>query len=199
MFRQQEEGTRRRHPGLGIGLAVVKRLVELHQGHIDIGSRGQGEGTEVTIRLPVFDQAAGAVAEEVHQPLDAPFAGLTILVVEDTEDSLEMMHLLLELLGAHVLEARDGLEALDVMATSKPDLVLCDLRMPRMDGFEFLSELSRIQGRDHPPVVAVTGLVSEADLQRTHVAGFEGHLKKPFDDTALVSAVRATLGHRRTA
>jgi signal transduction histidine kinase len=199
MFRQQEEGTRRHHAGLGIGLAVVKRLVELHQGQIDIGSRGQGQGTEVTIRLPLFDQAVGEVAEEVHKPPVAPFAGLTILVVEDTEDSLEMTHMLLELLGAHVLVARDGLEALDVMATSQPDLVLCDLRMPRMDGFEFLSELCRMQGRDHPPVVAVTGLVSEADQQRTHAAGFEGHLKKPFDGTALVSAVRVTLSHRRTA
>ncbi|HUQ70133.1 MAG TPA: ATP-binding protein, partial [Planctomycetaceae bacterium] len=199
MFRQQEEGTRRRHAGLGIGLAVAKRLVELHQGHIDIGSRGQGEGTEVAIRLPLFEQAAGAVAQEVHKTPVAPFVGLTILVVEDTEDSRDMMQMLLDLLGAHVLVARDGLEALGVMATSQPDLVLCDLRMPRMDGFEFLSELCRIQGRDHPPVVAVTGLVSEADQQRTHAAGFEGHLNKPFDNTALVSTVSATLSHRRTA
>lgn len=199
MFRQQEEGTRRRHAGLGIGLAVVKRLVEQHQGHIDIASRGQGQGTEVTIRLPLSDQVpAVAVAEDVDNPPVAPFADLTILVVEDTEDSLEATHMLLELLGAHVLVARDGVEALDVMAIRQPDLVLCDLRMPRMDGFEFLIELSRLQGRDHPPVVAVTGFVSEADHQKTDAAGFEGHLNKPFDDTALVSTVRATLSHRRT-
>ncbi len=104
---------------------------------------------------------------------------------------------MLEVLGAEVLVARDGIEALDVMATSSPDLVLCDLRMPRMDVFEFLRELCRIQGRDHPPVVAVSGLVSQFDHQHTQAAGFEGHLNKPFDDKALVSAVRATLDHRR--
>ena len=86
---------------------------------------------------------------------------------------------------------------MDVMAMSRSDLVLCDLRMPRMDGFEFLRELCRIQGPNHAPVVAVSGLVSKGDHERTEAAGFEGHLNKPFDDTALASAVRATLDRRR--
>lgn len=201
MFRQQEEGTRRRHAGLGIGLAVVKRLVEMHQGRIEITSGGVGMGTEATIRLPLISPArhSGASAARSEQPKPHPFYDLTILLVEDTEDSLDATRIMLEVLGADVLVARDGLEALDVMATTRPDLVLCDLRMPRMDGFEFLRELSRIQGKDHPPVVAVSGLASKADHQRTQAAGFDGHLDKPFDDTALVSAVRATLTHRRPA
>ena len=200
MFRQQEDGTRRRHAGLGIGLAVVKRLVELHRGHIEIASNGVGQGTEVTIRLPasceVADAGRGAAVRDQEET--NPFGDLTILLVEDAEDSLDATRIMLEVLGAEVLVARDGHEALDVMTKNRPDLVLCDLRMPRMDGFEFLRELCRVQGTDHPPVVAVSGLVSKGDHQRTEAAGFEGHLNKPFDDAALVSAVRAGLDHRRS-
>ena len=200
MFRQQEEGTRRRHSGLGIGLALVKRIVEMHGGRVDIASGGPGRGTEVTIRLPLTERPVGAGDGDQIKGRRAsrPFDDLTILLVEDTEDSLEATRMMLAVLGADVLVARNGVEALDVMATSRPDLVLCDLRMPQMDGFEFLRELCRLQGDAHVPVVAISGFVSEADHQRTQAAGFEGHLDKPFNDTALVTAVRAGLSHRRT-
>lgn len=195
MFRQQEQGTRRRHGGLGIGLAVVKRLVELHRGEVDVSSAGRGMGATVTVRLPFVHQVPHLPADPAGR--GKPLDGLTILLIEDSEDSLEATRIMLEVLGADVLGARDGVEALDVMATNRLDLVLCDLRMPRMDGFEFLHQLSRLHGADHPPVVAMTGLASHADHQRTQTAGFEGHINKPFDDTALVSSVRAALNHRR--
>jgi CheY-like chemotaxis protein len=157
-------------------------------------------GTEATVQLPLTTHArprsgaSGALEGKVP-----PFDDLTILLVEDIEDSLEATRVMLEVLGADVLVARDGIQALGVIATSHPDLVLCDLRMPRMDGFEFLQELSRLYGDDHAPVVAVSGLASKADHQRTRAAGFEGHLNKPFDDVALVSAVTTTLSQRRPA
>ena len=198
IFRQHEEGTRRRHSGLGIGLAVVKGLVELHGGDVSIASGGAGLGTEVTINLPLLQhdetmRRAGMRAEDNH-----PFTNLSVLLVEDTEDTLEATRTMLEMLGATVLAARNGLEALDVMRSHSPDVILCDLRMPKMDGFEFLQELSRLRSH-HPPVVAVTGFVSQGDRNKTLKAGFEGHLNKPFDDAALIATVEATLQHHRSA
>ena len=201
MFRQQEVGARRRHAGLGIGLAIVKRLVELHRGEIEIASGGSGKGTEAMIRLPLTDQASRTVSPDSDTELGKtrPFADLAILVVEDSSDSRDATRAALEMLGAEVIVAQDGVEALDVIARRTPDLVLCDLRMPRMNGYEFLRELCRIHGEHHPPVVAVSALASQDDHQRTKAAGFEGHLDKPFDDTALISAVRTSLSPRLLA
>lgn len=189
MFRQQEQGTRREHQGLGIGMALVKRLTELHQGTVSVVSAGAGRGTEVTVRLPLaagipeVDEAAG-----FREPT---LAGLSILVVDDSDDTRESLQQLLQAIGAQVSLARDGREALDMIRDASPDLVLCDLRMPRMDGFEFVRELRRGPSPAHPPVIAISGLASEADRRRAREAGFEGHLQKPFDEAAIVAAVGA--------
>jgi CheY-like chemotaxis protein len=118
-------------------------------------------------------------------------------VVEDSEDTRETLRALLQLRGAKVTVARDGREALDMIQDVEPEVVLCDLWMPRMDGYEFIQELQRGDSPVHPPVVAVSGLVSDADRQRTRDAGFVAHLKKPFDEAAVVAAVGAALGHRQ--
>ena len=198
MFRQEEEGTRRRHSGLGIGLALVKRLVEMHKGRVEIESAGAGQGTRVTIRLPLRN---GADAHSLGQSNrdGRALATLIILVVEDTEDALEATREMLEMLGAQVLVARNGREALGIVAGGHVDLVLCDLRMPVMDGFEFLRELSRTARTDTPPVVAMTGLASAGERERTRSAGFANHLNKPFDDAALATVVRSTLEARFTS
>ena len=124
MFKQQEEGNRRRHAGLGIGLALVKRLVEAHTGTVTVASEGPGHGTEVTIRLPLVEEAAAEEPAPVNafasgrQRLD----GLCILVVEDQEDSRETTCLALERLGADVITAADGVEALDTVMAAQVDL-----------------------------------------------------------------------------
>ena len=121
---------------------------------------------------------------------------MSLLVVEDSDDTREILCALLQQLGAEVSVARDGREALQVMEKSHQDLVLCDLRMPRMDGYEFIRELHRGSSPLKPPVVAMSGLTSETERQRARVAGFEGHIKKPFGEADVVAAVEAALAHR---
>ena len=187
IFRQQEAGTRRAHGGLGIGLAVVKRFTELHGGTVTVASEGVGRGTDVRICLPL----SGDTSATTKPPARADrreLRGLCVLVVEDMADAREATGAMLERLGADVLTARDGIEALDTIGRADVDLVLCDIRMRRMDGFEFLLHLHSLSD-SAPPVIAVSGLASSADHQRTEAAGFAMHLDKPFDDLGLLAAV----------
>jgi signal transduction histidine kinase/CheY-like chemotaxis protein len=194
MFRQQEQGTRREYEGLGIGLSLVKQLTELHKGTVSVASAGAGHGTEVTVRLPLV--AERPQLDDALVPDEEPstrLAGLSILVVEDSDDARESFRDLLRLLGARVSVARNGREALSSIAAVGPDLVLCDLRMPRMDGYEFMRALVRDPLLAHPPVLAMSGLAAEADRQRTRDAGFAGHIKKPFSEEGITAAIRAAL------
>ena len=193
MFKQQEEGTRRRHAGMGIGLALVKKLVEAHNGTVAIASQGPGHGAEVTIRLPVVAEAVAEVPVNSGTGVLRRLDGLCILVVEDMEDSREATRLMLERLGAKVLTAGDGLEGLAVM-DGRVDLVVCDLRMPRMDGFEFLQALGEVQGHTHKPVIAISSLASSSDHQRIKAAGFAGYVDKPYDAARLLAGIDDAIG-----
>ena len=194
IFRQQEAGTRQLQGGLGIGLAVVKRLTELHGGTVTVDSAGIGRGTDVTIRLPL-----AVHAPDLHEPGERTpqldLTGLRLLVVEDMKDCREATCAMLRRLGAEILTARDGAEALVLVKGVAVDVVLCDLRMPRMDGYEFLEQLHDLPG-EAPPVIAVSGLASSADHQQTEAAGFATHLDKPFDELGLMAAVGAVLARR---
>lgn len=200
MFKQQEGGTRRTHAGLGIGLALVKKLVKAHMGTVTIASEGPGRGTEVTIRLPLVE----ATAEEVEGPALVSAGtstlkslnGLWVLVIEDMEDAREATRLMLEELGANVLTASDGVEALETVMSERVDLILCDVRMPRMDGFEFLHALRKVEGYMHQPVIAVSGLASSADHRRIKKAGFAGYIDKPFDAVRLLAAIDDAMAQR---
>jgi len=196
MFRQQDSGARHEYQGLGIGLALVKKLTELQNGSVSVTSAGSGRGTEVTVRFPLA--AAPQLPEAPASPAKtfaASLAGLAVLVIDDNEDAREVLQVLLQHLGAKVSVAGNGREGLDRVQDANPDLVLCDLGMPVMDGYEFVRELRRTVARSRPPVVAVTALASDADRQRTREAGFAAHISKPFDQAALLAAVDAVRPH----
>ena len=191
MFRQ-EDGERRQHGGLGIGLALARRLTELHRGTIRARSDGPGKGTEMIVTLPVFQGAMRSPVPESHNGLKSlpRFDDLSVLVVEDTDDTRTAACVMLEELGAKVTRAGDGLDALRQLDEGPaPDVVLCDLRMPAMDGFEFLRRLRDTAYGAALPVIACSGLVATDDERKRQEAGFAGYLRKPFDYEALADVL----------
>jgi PAS domain S-box-containing protein len=198
MFKQQEEGARRSHGGLGIGLALAKRLTELHRGTIQATSSGLGRGAEFTVWLPLSGEALEPAglgiprAEENGRPLQ----DLTVLLVEDAPDTREAMQVMFEQLGAQVVCAEHGGDALEKLGGSAPDLILCDLRMPVMDGYELIRHLRNDPRHANLPVVAVSGFASEESFRKAQEAGFDAYVSKPFEYEALVSSVQQAIAGR---
>jgi len=194
MFRQQEQGARRQYGGLGVGLALAKQLVDLHGGSIEVTSDGVGRGTEVTVRLPIWSEG-GHDRERVLADggSTARLDGVRILLVEDSADTGDATRVLLEGLGARVTLANNGLDALELVGAEEPDVILCDLRMPGLDGFDFLRRLRTDPRRLPIPVIAVSGFARSVDYQRTREAGFDDHVSKPFDVATLLTSLRHAL------
>jgi len=170
--------------GLGIGLTLVKRLVELHHGNVSVHSDGRGAGSEFTIRLPIA--AAGAVhAPEEPAPSRPTVRALRILVVDDNEDAAESLSMLLRI-GGHVVRAAfRGESALAEFERFVPEIVLCDIRMPDMSGYEVARRLRALPGGSAPLLVALTGFGTVTDRESSARAGFDRHLVKPADPDAL--------------
>ena len=180
IFRQADPGTSRSQQGMGIGLAVVQQLVELHGGSVSAHSAGVGKGATFTIRLPRSGNS-GSLQSPAHALGIGSLEGMSVLVVDDSEDTTEMVRHLLEIGGASVCSATSGFEALRIAREKEFDVVLSDISMPGMDGFEFLSRLRQIPGKEDLPAVALTGFGRPEDVQRASDKGFYAHLTKPFD------------------
>ena len=197
MFRQADGSNRRRHGGMGIGLALVRQLVQLHGGTISAESDGPNRGSRFSVRLPLLRETASlAVSAPAAAELDV-FSQTRFLVLDDSEDSIGMMEELLKLAGAHVVTATNGVDALRIASENEFDVILSDISMPEMDGFEFLERLRKIDGRQDVPVIAITGFGRNDDVERARAAGFYSHLTKPIDLMAL-TAVLEQLAEEKT-
>jgi CheY-like chemotaxis protein len=178
LFTQAETARDRPGGGLGIGLTVVKRLVELHGGTIEAQSAGLGQGSEFVIHLPLAE--AGTSAPPLGSAVPAkPAPRRRVALVEDDADSREVLADLLELLGHQVLSAANGDEALRLAQTDAPEAFVVDLGLPGRDGYEVARALRQQPGGEHVLLIALSSYGSPEDKDRARKAGFDAHLTKP--------------------
>jgi CheY-like chemotaxis protein len=186
LFTQGDRSLARSEGGLGIGLTLVKDLAEMHGGRAEAFSGGPGQGSEFVVRLPVLERRQGRPqgdGEAIGVP--AGSAGRHILVVDDNADAAESLAMLLRVRGHEVRVALDGETALQAASTYRPEVVLLDIGLPRMDGYEVARRLRTEWGPEKALLVAVTGYGQEEDRRRSEEAGFDAHLVKPVDPDAL--------------
>src|SRR5262249_42183157 len=180
LFAQADHTLERARGGLGIGLTLIRNLVEMHGGTITASSAGLGKGSEFIVRLPVVTNAAAARSNPA-KVLRRQFKPLRMLVVDDNVDATTSLAMLLRLHGHTVEMANDGSSALATAKSFRPQVAILDIGLPHMDGYELAHRLRGEAGLQNAILVAITGYGYEADRQRARKAGFDHHLVKPVD------------------
>jgi PAS domain S-box-containing protein len=202
-FRQADSRYAREHGGLGLGLAIARHLVEMHGGTVTAASEGLGLGATFTIQLPCGAAMGSTPAPvDVEPPMRARSArsrvsldGIRVLAIDDDADELSMMRDVLTSAGAHVVTAQSGREALSLLARLDVDVLLADIGMPEMDGFDFIGRARAMAGvAARVPAAAITAYARSEDRERALTAGFQMHVSKPIDPAGLLAAVRALVG-----
>jgi CheY-like chemotaxis protein len=191
LFVQADQAGKRSQGGLGIGLTLVRNLVEMHQGTIEARSDGLGKGSEFVVRLPVATQEPSETSDAA--PTDklrtATATAHRLLVVDDNKDAANSLAALLRLQGHEVRVAHNGLSGLEIAKTYRPEMIFLDIGMPEMDGYEVARRLRNDQDLKNIVLAALTGWGQQADRQRTAEAGFDHHLVKPADSKIVESLV----------
>jgi PAS domain S-box-containing protein len=174
--------------GLGIGLSLVRSLVTLHGGSVDATSAGTGRGATFTVRLPLMRDAPLGIATPMQEisPRNKP---KRVIVADDNADAVSTLAEMLRMQGHEVWVANDGMEAIEQASTHRPDAILLDLGMPRIDGLEAARRIRALPGGEQPLIVALTGWGQHADRERTRAAGFDVHLVKPADPEEIVGLI----------
>ena len=196
LFTQASRSIDRSQGGLGLGLALVRSLVELHQGSVSARSPGEGLGTTLTVKLPrLAGEETGAPSTAAAQPDYAP-GGLRLLVVDDNADAAQMLAVFMETLGHQVTVEGDARKVLDLATAFAPDACLLDIGLPHIDGYELARRLRAGPRTRHAVLIAATGYGQEEDRARTAAAGFDHHFVKPLDLAALAQLL-STIQPRR--
>ena len=188
-FRQADASTARRFGGLGLGLAIVKQLVEMHGGAVRAESNGENQGATFIVSLPIsvakgFSRPTQEGDDDALHEAALSLDGVSILVVEDDSGARELLKLLLEAQGARVVTASGGREALAAIAAATPDLLVSDLGLPEMDGFELIERIRADKTSAALPAIAVTAFARPEDRQRVLLAGYQAHVAKPVGRTS---------------
>ncbi|MFB3854154.1 MAG: ATP-binding protein [Vicinamibacterales bacterium] len=195
-FRQGESGITRHHGGLGLGLAIVRHLVEMHGGTVTAASDGQGKGAVFTVHLPAgsASRATGEVLESERQRGAQPLAGIHIVAVDDDPDARNLLRATLSGAGASVTIAASAPDALGAIRESPPDVLVTDLAMPSEDGYWLLRQLEKFLPDHKVPAIALSAGGKSEERSRALAAGFDDFLPKPMEPDQLVRTVRSAAG-----
>ncbi len=196
-FAQVEQSRHRSRGGLGLGLALVKGLVELHAGRIEVHSEGPGKGSEFVVALPLGEKSQPSLAAAT--PGRPEGGGLHILIIEDNEDAAQTLAVLLKRYGHEVATAYTGRTGVDAAGKLRPDVVLCDLGLPGMNGYEVARALRADPATAAARLIAVSGFGHEDDRRQAHQTGFDLHLTKPIDPAELQQVLSTLSGQRSPA
>jgi CheY-like chemotaxis protein/anti-sigma regulatory factor (Ser/Thr protein kinase) len=195
-FRQADSTTTRKFGGLGLGLAIVRHLVELHGGTIQAESQGEGMGTAFTVKLPLISTQL-SVAQD--SPLSQPslsLHGIQVLVVDDDTDTRDFVAFVVEQAGAKVITAASARQALQMLTQSQPDVLLSDIGMPEMDGYMLIQQIRALPSDQggQIPAIALTAYAGEVDEKQALKVGFQKHISKPVEPDNLIMAITTLIG-----
>jgi CheY-like chemotaxis protein len=191
IFEMFNQGGRSSGGGLGIGLSLARRLVEMHGGSIEAHSGGIGKGATFTVRLPILEvsQPDSSKSPVLTDASESPALKRRILVADDNRDVVESFQMMLRILGHEVQTALDGLEAIEKAEQFRPDVIVLDVGMPMLDGYETASRIRQRPWSRDVVLIAVTGWGNEKDKLKSAAAGFNVHLVKPVDATTILEAL----------